>query len=235
MIFHRRLPIRLQLAGLGYSDNDYPGADDPSMLPVFVDIHGNRVDAPVVVDPLTGDTSLDPGVLILQNNATKSREYQFDDPYQPESGYWQSIPGVQSGAIASNSNVSVVVTPRDLQTTGILSLVSATPAPPGSAGYVGPARPASLPMPANTPTQTFTPAPTQASAPAPHPSNAPAPIPVYGGAAVLPSWAPVTSTVTTASGGGGVDAGEPAQGGAAPATGGAGLAALAALAFLFAN
>lgn len=226
MFVHRRLPLRLQLAGLGYSDNDYP--DGSQVLPQFVDVNGNPVEAPVITNPLTGETSIDPNVLVLQNTAAMSREYQFDHPYQPESGYWQSIPGVQSGVIPNNSSVAVVVRPQDMQQTGIISLTPSTPAPPGSSGYVGPARPASLPMPVNTPTQTFTPAPVA-------PSRAPSPAP-YGGAVVLPSWAPVTSTMTAASGGGGVDAGEPAQSGgsAAPASGG-GLAALAALAFLLSN
>jgi hypothetical protein len=244
MILHRRLPYRLQLAGLGWNAADRASGDYESELPVFVDVNGNPVPPPVVVNPLTGETSIDPSVMILRSRVNQGSLENEGTSY--DNSAFESLPGVQNGVIPSNSYASVVVTPRDLMPTGIISSVpvqrGAPPAPPGSPDYIGPARPASLPLPVNTPTQTFFPAPAPVpavvTAPAPIASHAPAPVTSHGGAVPLPSWAPITSTITTSSAGGGVDAGPPA----APASSTAptpsssvGLAALAAIAFLFAN
>lgn len=176
--FSRRLPIRLQLGALGYSDNDYPGSfNDPVQ---FVDVNGNPVAPPVTENPVTGEQSFDPTVLILQNSANVPREYQFDMPYQPESGYWQTIPGVRSGAIpATGGNVAVVVRPQDMQTPGVLRVVGGETAQTrATAGtYVGPIRPVT-----STPTS-----------PAPRTSSIP---PIIGAGETMTGDAAETGTKT---------------------------------------
>jgi hypothetical protein len=174
MILNNSIPWRLQfglhglLGNLGSIEN---GNDDPSLTGqpyAFVDIHGNPVAPPLVTNPLTGEQSIDPAATVLQNpyasqNPGDRSNGTSTTGYAP--GYFQSLPGVKSGAIALNAPVAVVVQPQDFQQTGVLNVqtigptpqpVDNRPSPAAVPGYVGPARPSNLPTPANTATQTFT-------------------------------------------------------------------------------
>lgn len=198
--------LKHMLAGLGEAG----GPSDAPLVLNFVDSRGNQVEAPYLYD-FEGNRRLDPNAIILQDSGEVPIE--FTHRGSASNMAWQSLPGVRAGLIQSGD--LVVLTAEDLQTpAGIVSVTpirpavpGRSPAPPGSPGYVGPARPSSLPMPVDTPTQQFTqPAPPAPPAPpalvappAPPAPGFPVITPTTGaGAALLPSWQPTGGGIVVA-------------------------------------